>query len=547
MWRVVLGVIAVPFVLLFLWAAFSIVSAVTTWAYVQTWQPVEARVLSGGVRGTYEAYGEFAYVYDGKEYRSTHVQLQGGQEDVRGRDPQEHGHQKRFGEQLAAAAASGATMQAYMNPRNPAEAIIDRHFRWMSLIFQFFILGFMTVGFLVIENARFYMKRMKQDGLSLYKEKAWLHRRAWRINTIRPCGVFSLLSSGVTAIGWNVILWVPLRPLFESIFFQSHNLFVQGFILVFPVIGAVLALRFIRDTARWLRFGRLPVELDPYPGMIGGQVAGAIVLPYSCSVDTDFIVRLSRIDATSGRSNTEYIGWQSETKAGREPCTGGTRLTFAIDVPAGQCASETLSEQGGLTEWCLTVQAEMFPTNLDVRYEIPVYPHDQQATREALPPVTVTEEMRQQALVRIALRNRPEGEELFYSVQDKIVPLFICLLGVMILALSRFFGILICAGGIYAMFRSLTVYRDSAGSINSVRKIGAFTVKKTCAPAADVKSLQKKLSSTQMAAGGASTQYYKVFAVLPDDGQLLLGEGFKGAAEAEAAMAFIREKLGLAV
>jgi len=104
-------------------------------------------------------------------------------------------------------------------------------------------------------------------------------------------------------------------------------------------------------------------------------------------------------------------------------------------------------------------------------------------------------------------------------------------------------GGLVLLLGLYIMLNSLEVSQDG-GSIRAVRRILGIPVSDKTMPCNAFSRFDKK-SSMQMQSGGKHTVFYTVAAVDGAGNRLTVGEGFRGASEADAAMRVIACELGL--
>ena len=94
---------------------------------MQSWVPVQARVISGGVdentdsegSTTYKAHAEYKYSYNGQDYTATRVAIDTTADNIG------HAHEER-GQALAAAANEGRSIEVYVDPEMPYSAVIYR-------------------------------------------------------------------------------------------------------------------------------------------------------------------------------------------------------------------------------------------------------------------------------------------------------------------------------------------------------------------------------------------------------------------------------------
>ena len=151
--------------------------------------------------------------------------------------------------------------------------------------------------------------------------------------------------------------------------------------LLFPLVGIFLLKKAWDLTREWRRFGVIELEMDPFPGAIGGHVGGRLLIQGTYQGDSEYHVELACVRSyVSGsgknRSRRESVLW-SETGTARSTITAspkgmGTRLSFRFDVPDNLPESD-ISQSGDYYLWRIRLTAEIPGTNLDRDYSIPVF------------------------------------------------------------------------------------------------------------------------------------------------------------------------------
>ena len=104
-------------------------------------------------------------------------------------------------------------------------------------------------------------------------------------------------------------------------------------------------------------------------------------------------------------------------------------------------------------------------------------------------------------------------------------------------------GALVALGTLYGMFNSLEVTRDANGFITVRRWLG-IPIRRRQMGRHDFLHFEKD-SRLQQQGGGKHVMHYNVYAVDRSGGKVVVGEGFRGSSEAEAAMQLIGQELGL--
>ena len=343
---------------------------------MQHWHEGQAQLTRAGVevrRGddstTYLAYADYRYTYQDKNYTGSRVAINGSADNL-------GDFQQQLGWRLERAYEEGRPVAVYINPGNPAQAVLNRELRWGLLGFSMvFVLVFGGVGLGILLYA--FMAPLDKLDSAEGDSKPWLTRRDWASPEIKCNGKALLWASWGFAIFWNLIA-IPtgVQSVLEVVH-KDNTAALAG--LLFPLVGAGLLAWAIKELRAYRRFGPAPLRMDPYPGGIGGQVGGVIEvnLPYDRAVEFPVALACLEIYYTGSgknRKRQERLVWQGEGYAATRPTgIGGnkTRLEILFDVPANLPQSEPPSSRYHL--WRLSVRAELPGADFNRRYELPVF------------------------------------------------------------------------------------------------------------------------------------------------------------------------------
>lgn len=542
------------------WTALSVSEGLRA----QGWQRVDATVLSGGFRthtgedsDTYEAWGQYRYEFGGVEYTSTRVSLHSASDNI-------GSFQKDLGSRISDAAVSGRPMAAWVNPENPADAVLDRSLRWGFQVFKsVFGLVFGGVGFGVIWGAWRVapLKEAAREQRGRRTGGEWLANPDWQGEPIRSEARGAMGFAWVFAIFWNVISF-PAGYLVLDAFMREGNAFALiG--LLFPVVGVGLAAWAVRVSREWWRFGPAPVELDPFPGSIGGHVGGRIRLNTPVDPSQRFELTLSLIHSRRGsESRSESAKWQRTQYV---TANAGSTIEFRFEVPEGLAESDT-DTTGNYHEWRLHALADMAGPDFDRDYVIPVFATGTQSAGVRARDVETTEgEQRRfddEALDRLLRIERtgmypnivlPPGRRPGVWLVSTLFGVVFAGIGYALLAYAddaplliglafTAIGGLVALIGIYSAGKSLRVSRD--GATIRVRRswlgipLGARRIDLT-------RILHFRADRTMSAqSGGRHTVYFALYLV-DEDGEARVGEGLKGHNEVEAMVRRLTRELQL--
>jgi hypothetical protein len=561
---------ALPFFGVGVWMAWSIGTTFHDAWRMQGWEPVPAQLTAAGYETrpgddstTYEAHASYRYRYGGKDYIGDRVGLAGGGDNI-------GNYHIDIGNRLSRMHARGEPVTVWIDPGAPADSIIDRSIRWGLVGFKsifLFVFGGVGLGLLVYTWSR---PAEKDASLLQYRDAPWLLNDAWQTPEIRSGSKAAMWGAWAFAAFWNAISSVTPFIAYREIVENGNYLALVA--LVFPVVGAGLLVWAVRRTLEWRRFGPAPVNLDPFPGSIGGHVGGTIDLNLPFDSTATFQVTLTNLysyisGSGKNRSRKETAKWQDELVAHAEPGGRGTRLTFRFDVPDGLDESDAAQKGDSYFKWRLNLRAELPGTDIDRDYDIPVYATARQsrelperAMQKSRSERDAIADNRVRDLVRIL--HRPMGKAMFYPMGRHLFPNLAGVFFGAVFAAAGWFlivqegqtlfgsifggvGALVAFGAFYMMTNSLEVSQDGT-SVNTVRRWLGIPVRRKSMPRSHFARFDRK-SSMKSQSGGRHVIWYAINMLDHDGNSMVVGEGFRGESEAKAAMRMIARELGLRV
>ncbi len=565
--RIFLSLFALPFAAVGAWMTWSVGTTLYDAWQMSDWATTEAYLSTGGYEThsgdsyTYEAYAEYTYTWDGQTYRGNRVGISSGADNI-------GDYQQDTGRELQRAASSKQPMTVYVNPNNPAESILDPDVRWGLLGFKMiFVVVFGGVGFGLL-IAMFMAEPEKDAKDPAFADTPWLLNDNWQTNEIKSGSKSTMWGAWIFAVLWNAISsFIPFAIVGEL---EDGN-YIALIGLLFPVVGVGLLAWAIRRTLEWRRFGPSPVLLDPFPGSIGGHVGGTIDLNLPFDPQTEFRLTLTNVHSyMSGsgddRSRREKARWQDAIIAHAERGSRGTRLTFRFDVPDGLQASDAEPDDSHFL-WRLNLAADLPGTDLDRDYELPVYATAQESrflkgyAIERAKAAQSTFDM-QEVRKLINLSHESTGKRILFPMGRFFAgPLGGIIIGAAFVGSgwflyahedARIFGSifaviggLLALGFFYMLFNSLEV-RQTPSGLKTVRRLLGIPVRTTELARSNIATLKKK-STMQSQSGSKHTVYYTIYAVDRAGKEHVLGDGFKGDSQANAALELIGREFGIQV
>ena len=524
-------------------------------ARMRDWVAVPAEVVKADLKSnrsddttTWKVVVRFRYTYEGRRYTSDRVGIADGGSDNVGSWQRDTWSRLKGGKHIA----------VWVNPDNPSEAVFDRDLRWGLLGFKLiFVVVFGGFGAVVL----WYLNRRPSPAPSV--RPAWQTRADWRDNRIRSGARATLWFAWGFAICWNAIS-SPVLFVFPGELARVNQMMWVA--LLFPLVGLGLLVWAARQTLAWRRFGVTLLELDPFPGAIGGDVGGALELRLPYNPKHRFRVMLTCQHVYTrrtgdGNETVRDAKWQDEQPAIVEPGLRGTRLRFLFRSPTDQ--PESSAGDGGRYQWTVQIAGSLPGTDFDRSWQIPVL--KDAGPQTARLPIRRREEDAEplEAPGRLRIRETGAGIELYYPyLRHPGMTLGILAMGVIFIApiwlidtfsgnsgvpapmlwLFTVIGALILVWGIYLPGNSLRVTAGRQG-LTAVRGILGLQLARH-AVADDIAGIGKSIGM-QSRQGNRTQAYYRIQARTRDGRRITLGDALTGASRVDALIERLRAALGL--
>lgn len=346
-------------------------SALSDRVAMQNWQPVQAtltnvkleRNYSDGST-TYKATAAYKFTYQGQNYHGDRVSLHAGSDNIGGYQNDMHNRLKR-------AFSSNRPVTVWVNPTNPFESVIDRNVRWSMIIFPGLLCSvFMIIGGVIVYYS--WKKKAKPDPTTV-SATPWLAKEEWS-----PTGINSN-NKMVLGLWWFGALFV--NTISSPILFQMPKALSRGEYgilvgLLFVAIGFFLIYKAVQKTLEQQRFGRVPVILSPFPGQIGGRVAGHLDFQQKLDKTSKFKLSLKQMRTVVSRSGNKTTTstssvWELNGQGTLKSGINASRVYFAFEVPDSM--EESRTDNGSGYWWSLEVHGDMPGIDFKRSYEIPVF------------------------------------------------------------------------------------------------------------------------------------------------------------------------------
>ncbi|MDQ8023353.1 MAG: DUF3592 domain-containing protein [Moraxellaceae bacterium] len=540
--------------------SYNVVPMLYDWARMQAWQPVQAQLLKAGDGGrtSHLATAHYRYRFNGIDYESRRVAIVDRADDI-------GDFQQILAHDLKHALAHEQPVTAWVNPDAPQDAVLDRSLRMPLLLFHMvFVLMFGGFGagfiWLLWRKPRPVVVPPGTEG------KPWLAKREWADNRIRSDKRMEVYVAWGFASFWN-LLCAPIMFLHGPKLLDNPK---PGVIIamLFPIAGVGLLVWAVRATLEWRRHGDLRLQLDPFPGSLGGHVGGSLTLRTRHDPQHRYKVVLSCINHWRNRSGgetkwQERLLWQTDGLAQAARTAEGTRLSFRFDVPRDLPASSDPDEDGSHHGWRVELDSEEGTPRFSRRFAIPVFATGSRARlitqdSEDQPAVQAQRSAAVEELAQITRHGdalelyfapaRHAGLAIGWFVFGLIfsgagIGAYMMGAPVFFLIIFSLFGALITGFGLWGLGNSLRVHIDRGG-LRTERRFLGIPVHRRSARRQDIRHLALDVSfRTQQ--GARHETIYRVVAKLDKGSHIVVADTLRGQPMAEAMMERIARDSGL--
>ena len=337
---------------------------------VRSWQPVPGQVLdtellqhSGSKGGsTYDVRARYRYEFGGRTLEGRRV----GLERPAGADNIGDWHQQ-WHRRLQQARDQGQSVTVWVNPADPADALLDPAIRWSLLAFRLpFAFVFTGVGVgAAWMFGRLLLPRQRPEGAE---------------PPLGPAGraagptVRSSLQGSTAGMWVFALFWCGIAFPMAAVFWADRSApgWAKAFIAVFVAIGLLL-LGFAIGQARkaWRYRGSAFTALPQRP-LGGSPVEATVLLPERAGAAAQSLhLRLAqyRVDESSSGSPERRVEAVDARTTQQPNPDGGTRLVARFTVPA-DAPSHGAKRSGERVDWRVELLRE--DGAVELFYDLPV-------------------------------------------------------------------------------------------------------------------------------------------------------------------------------
>ena len=246
------------------------------------------------------------------------------------------------------------------------------------MLFAALSFGGFGIAILALTTAGFRTQAREEALRAAHPGEPWKWRDDWMTGRIRSTSKAATPFFWGFAILWNLISTPLLIVLPQEIFEKENYGALIG--LLFPLVGIGLIVAAIRKTVQGRKYGECLFLMDRVPGVLGGEVAGTILVPRGLPATGTLSMQLTCIREVrrgSGKSTTtdEDVTWQTEKSDVQLSPTGdgaaqGAAVRFLIPYdasPTGQI------DENNRIFWKIEADTAVPGVDFASAFEIPMF------------------------------------------------------------------------------------------------------------------------------------------------------------------------------
>ncbi len=297
---------------------------------------------------TYKVESNYSYRYKGSTYTNNRTSLSSGSDNI-------SDYWQQLYKTLERARITNE-VTALVNPDNPAEAVLDRTFRWTSLIFgMIFLMLFCGIGGFItwaslrdVPDREERLRLEKKNGIASNQKTASLAMAGFGF-------LLFIVGTGMAAI----VLPKALRD----------GEYAALLILVFVALGLLIIGYAFKQGLAYKRYGPTPLFLDPKVPGIGGQLGGRFELNASALTSKAAFSNTSNLKAQlscqriikSRERSSQTVLWHEEVAVYSKQSARGQKCSFVFNIP-DSCQPSVQLDNGTSIRWDVAVVGDLGQT-----------------------------------------------------------------------------------------------------------------------------------------------------------------------------------------
>ncbi|MCX6873827.1 MAG: DUF3592 domain-containing protein [Verrucomicrobia bacterium] len=359
------------------------------WVEVPCWiESAELRV-SHGKSSSYQATASYRYIYQDRTWHSDRVGFSTGADNIGSFQQRAHRElmqyiaPKQTGAEQEPSRSGTQPFRCYVNPSQPAEAVLYRDLRWeMQAFMAIFALTFPAVGAGVVCGglAGIRQERAKRQLAASHPAEPWLWKPAWNTGPIAErSGGLRMALAAYTAWAGMIVFSLLGGTWLSGAFHRDHTPWI---LLVFLALWCIPAWFCWKRLRHRLAVGTARFEMKQVPASPGGILAGDVLLEKPAPQFADGSIELLCERKTTTRlgnktSTATTTVWNLQAPLAPEWVSrdvSGCRIAvrFAIPGEAPPCGS---ADEDSAREITWTLKLRVPAAGIHAAFEVPVFHH----------------------------------------------------------------------------------------------------------------------------------------------------------------------------
>ena len=345
------------------------------WALIQNWvatpatiQAIQLKTSHDEDGNTYRVVANYRYTWLGQDFVSDRVSLHNGSDNI-------GSFHKRTYRRLQPLVQVPQGSTCYVNPSNPAEAILVRDARWeMFAFYSIFATIFGSIG--VLGGMAMWSFRqtavVADSRMELYPDEPWNWQPRWQNGQVQSLQHDQLRAWNRAAVWW-VIATTPTAVFSMLALVDGQWWAVLGFIT--PTAAAMIVRTARRHRSNLREFGDAYLQLTEFPLRPGMETTLAAVfknggLPRTV-VESHVECQCQQSDGDSGNRKTTV--WEHRQQIEPQQCRIiADGLCIAVPLPIPDSAKPTTSADESVV-WKLTLKLPTSKKPMKVAFVLPVF------------------------------------------------------------------------------------------------------------------------------------------------------------------------------
>lgn len=222
------------------------------------------------------------------------------------------------------------------------------------------------------------MSPNKKALIKAHPEEPWLWKKDWAEGVVRVSAA-TLAWPLFFAVVWTTFCIPMWHALLTG---KSHNneaVWLWWFTVAFSLVGLFLTARAVFTLFRWYKYGRSVFKMASVPGVVGGRLAGVILIPGKVEAEEYFRVTLSCLNVVTTRGSESRVSrrlvWQDEQIIARDMLTHGfdhSAVPVLFQIPY-DCRQTDDNNCNDMIQWRLEITAKTPGLDYCAEFDVPVF------------------------------------------------------------------------------------------------------------------------------------------------------------------------------